>query len=238
MRKIPDTSFNRHRVFMVFTVFSALVSFLSSSIYYYAYDYERPLKTDFVDSNFREPNTSACHEEAMHQVECLSQAIFPLKCLHAVNPSRQDLERMQADGIFADSPLQKHLLTFLYERGMDLHLKAFFDWRSKLREISNPNAWILFLSPGQVLQNEASWRLVDLLRKNRVLSSSVPDDVATLEESLQKLDQAWNDPSESFLFYRDDPDVANKFPMAKLIFQRVQNSGNCMMMLSSCFSTT
>jgi hypothetical protein len=82
---------------------------------------------------------------------------------------------------------------------------------------------------GAGFENEASWRLVDLLRKNRVLSSSVPDDVATLEESLQKLDQAWNDPSESFLFYRDDPDVANKFPMAKLIFQRVQNSGNCMM---------
>jgi hypothetical protein len=88
------------------------------------------------------------------------------------------------------------------------------------------------------ITKEASARILDLLRKNRVISASVPKDFANLKQSLQMLHSAWSNPAESFVFYRDNPDVANKFHMADFIIQRAQNSGVCVMnavaMLQHC----
>ena len=135
---------------------------------------------------------------------------------------------MESDGIFAETDLQQHLLGFLYERKLDIFFKAGADWKSDLLQLSNPTEWSILPTLKTVQYQNAYERIIALLRKHRVLSASVPSDMLTFDEAFQKLHQAWRNPDESFILYRDDPALA-KFRMADIIFQRVQNHGNCVM---------
>ena len=175
-----------------------------------------------------EGNEFGCKESEGPPNECLDDIDIPLKCLHDVNPSVFDLGRMESDGVFAETDLQLHLLGFLYERKLDLFFKAGADWKSHLLKLSNPNEWIILPTAKAVQYQDAYKRIIALLRKHRVLSATVPSDVLTFDQALQKLHQAWRNPDESFILYRDDPDLA-KFRMVDIIFQRKQNHGNCVM---------
>ena len=59
-------------------------------------------------------------------------------------------------------------------------------------------------------------------------SDTVPLDVISWNESMRLLPPEWSDPRKSFVFHRDDPDVA-EYNKEKLLLQRVQDKSLCHM---------
>ena len=158
-----------------------------------------------------------------HEVKTGNQGSWTQMCGSNINISLRALEKIESDSVTVNSSLYCEMLALIYEK------KVFADHyepevrRELCRSIFDPSQRTAdFEGIFQRLRRLTS--AADLINE----SDTVPLDVMSWGESMRLLPPEWSDPRKSFVFHRDDPDVA-EHNKEKLLLQRVQDKSLCHM---------
>ncbi len=177
---------------------------------------------------------------------CFQAHSFGEICIPKVNLSKPDLKRISEDNISPANAMQNHLYCYLYSKHIFQGYKGHQEGNSP--EMSRQSHIKGLVDPPSALKEreefeERHQRLVKLFMAiSKKSSNTTPSDVLSYDHAIKRLPE-WDDPQNSYIFYRDDKDLVDK---KDVLLQRVQNSGICFMyasiMLQHCliakFNTT
>ena len=140
-------------------------------------------------------------------------------CIPEVNLTLAAFMRFKFDGIVTTNEISLRILRWLYARNV---LAYSFERKKVLRYLVEPTCRPPELAEVYKKYEAQMMKLISINRDD--LFDNIPFYVMSFDRALQELPPQWSNRSDSFIFFRDDPDYTRN---NAIVPQRVQTSEIC-----------